>query len=549
MCSDHARSAADAAKNYFPRNHTLFVMLNMLNSEQYYLKIGKASELKKRSERWLFRFLEILPGAISWLTLILMFLVSWQWPVVAAVFIILFDIYWFFKTFYFTFHLAHSFKILRNYQKKNWILELEKLPKEKYRLPIENWQDLYHLIILPMANEDYAILKSSFEALLHANYPKEKFIVVLATEGRYSEKVKEAVEKIKEEFSDKFFRFLITIHPADISGELAGKGANAAWAGKEAKRLIIDELKIPYERIIVSNFDIDTVILPEYFGCLSYHYLTASRPLQSSYQPIPLFTNNIWIAPALARIISFSSTFWQLIQQSRPERMSTFSSHSMPFQALVDIDFWQTNVVSEDSRIFWQCFLYYNGEWDVVPLFYSVQMDANVDKTFFKTMVNQYKQQRRWGYGAFDIAYAFFGFLKNKKISFWKKLSRGFFLFEGFYSWATASLLIFFLGWLPLVLGGSRFNLTLLSFNLPQITSYIMTAASFGIVIFAVLSFWFLPPRPPKYGKWRYLFFVLQWFLMPINLIVFGALPALEAQTRLMLGKYMGFWITPKYRK
>ena len=37
---------------------------------------------------------------------------------------------------------------------------------------------------------------------------------------------------------------------------------------------------------------------------------------------------------------------------------------------------------------------------------------------------------------------------------------------------------------------------------------------------------------------------------MPITLIVFGAVPGLEAQTRLMLGGRfrLGFWATPKER-
>lgn len=521
----------------------------MLNSEHYYLKIGKASDLKKKSERIIFRFFEILPGLASWLTLILIFLFSWQWPAIAAIFVVLFDTYWFFKTFYFVLHLAYSFKILRQYQKKNWLEELKQLPVGSYHLSVKSWQDLYHLVILPMANEDYEIVRPTFQALVAANYPKDKFIVILAIEERYVEKAKNVAKKISDEYAEEFFRFLITTHPADIPGELAGKGSNEAWAGKEAQRQIIDELKIPYENVIVSTFDIDTIVLKDYFGRLAYCYLTAQRPLQSSYQPVPLFTNNIWIAPALARIISFSATFWQIIQQSRPERISTFSSHSTPLKALVDVGFWQSDVVSEDSRIFWQCFFYYNGEWDAVPLFYPVQMDANVDKTFWKTIVNQYKQQCRWGYGVADVPYVFFGFLKNKKISLQSKIVHGFYSFEGFFSWATSALTIFLLGWLPIVLGGRRFNLTLLSFNLPQITSYIMTMASLGTIIFAVLSFWFLPPRPLHYGKWRYILFFLQWFLMPINLIVFGAFPALEAQTRLMLGKYMGFWVTPKHRK
>jgi len=58
-----------------------------------------------------------------------------------------------------------------------------------------------------------------------------------------------------------------------------------------------------------------------------------------------------------------------------------------------------------------------------------------------------------------------------------------------------------------------------------------------------------LPPRPPEYGRFKYLILVGQWFLLPLMMVFFTALPALDAQTRLMLGKYMGFWPTEKLRK
>jgi len=53
--------------------------------------------------------------------------------------------------------------------------------------------------------------------------------------------------------------------------------------------------------------------------------------------------------------------------------------------------------------------------------------------------------------------------------------------------------------------------------------------------------------RTKKIRKRSFVF--LQWIFLPITLILFGALPALEAQIRLMFGSYMGFWVTEKVRR
>ena len=76
-----------------------------------------------------------------------------------------------------------------------------------------------------------------------------------------------------------------------------------------------------------------------------------------------------------------------------------------------------------------------------------------------------------------------------------------------------------------------------------------MTLAMLGLVSSAVLSIVLLPPRPPQFGRFKHFLMILQWLLFPVTTILLGALPALDAQTRLMLGKYMGFWVTPKARK
>jgi len=504
-----------------------------------YLKIGFAKDLKNKKDRRLFRFLEIMPGVLSLSTLLLFIFLSWHKPVWVAVFIIIFDIYWLLKTLFLSFHQQSALKKLKKNLNTDWIKKLNEL---------SDWKNIYQLVIFPMYKEGIEIVRPAFKALINSNYPLNNFIVVLAVEERAGDQAKQVAEQIKKEFGNKFFKFLIAIHPKNIEGELAGKGSNETWAAKKAKKLI-DELNISYKNVIVSSFDIDTQVYEQYFACLTYHYLTCKNPLQSSFQPIPIYNNNIWDSPAISRVVAMGATFWYSIQQARSERLATFSSHSMSFKALVDMDFWPVKNVSEDSRIFWKAYLFYNGEYKSVPLFYPVSMDANLAHNFIQTMINVFKQQTRWSWGVENIPFFIFGAIKNKLMPLKKKLFHCFNLWEGFWSWATNSLLIFLLGWLPLFLGGKEFNTTILSYNLPRMTRILMTLAMVGLVISAFYALRLLPPRPKKYSSKKYIFMVVQWLLIPLTMIVFGAIPALISQFRLMIGKYMGFWVTTKKRK
>lgn len=506
----------------------------------YYLKIGKASDLENPKERFIYRLLEIFPGALSWLILFLIIFFSWKQPFWTSIFIMVFVIFWLLRTVYFSLHLWSGYKKMTEHEKTDWMKKLYDLPE---------WKNIYHLVVVPMYDESLEIVRDCLNSLYKANYPNDKMIVVLGCEERVRDKVESTAKQIEKEFGSKFFKFMVTWHPNNIPGELAGKGSNETWATRRVKEKIIDPLRIPYEKIIFSPFDVDTVVFPKYFGCVTYKYLTVEKPTRTSFQPIPLYINNIWQAPAFSKIFSFSSTFWHTMNQERPEKLITFSSHSMSFRALVDVDFKQTNVVSDDSRIFWQCFLKYNGDYRVEPLYYPVSMDANVANNFFKTLYNIFRQQRRWAYGVGDIAYFLFGFMKNKKIPFKKKLSFTIESVEGHVSWATASIMIFLLGWLPLVIGGPEFSHTMLSYNLPKVIGRVMTFTMIGLVSSIYLSFIIIPPRPPQYGRYRYLIFILGWLLFPIMMIFFGSLPALDAQSRWMFGRYMGFWVTEKVRK
>jgi cellulose synthase/poly-beta-1,6-N-acetylglucosamine synthase-like glycosyltransferase len=518
----------------------------MIPADKYYVNIGRASDLPNPKERRLYRFLEMLPGFLVWLTLILMILLSWLKPFWAAFFIIIFCTYWLFRTTHFTIHLVAAYSKMKTNQKVNWLEKLNELKTESCQLKI-NWQDIYHLVILPMYKESYEVVKDTMEALANCDYPKDKLIVVLGIEQRAGDFAKDLSARIEKEYKDEFFKFLLTCHPSNLSGEIAGKGSNETWMGKEAKTKVIDPEKIPYENIIVSCFDIDTQVFYQYFSCLTYHYLTCEKPLRSSFQPIPLYLNNFWEAPFFSRLVSAMNVFWQMMQQQRPEKVITYSSHSMPFFALAEMDFWQKNVVSEDAGIFWKAFLFYDGDYRVIPIHYPITMDAVVAPTFWRTVKNQYKQQRRWASGSEGIPYLLFGWLKNKKIPFSKGFSYAFLIMEGFWAWGTNAILILCLGWLPLMLGQGNFSSTVLAYNLPFITRNLMTLAMVGLFVCVIINT-FLTPKPKNFNLSKKISVIVQWIFFPVGLIIFGSFPSIDAQTRLMLGKYMGFWVTEKSR-
>ena len=171
-----------------------------------------------------------------------------------------------------------------------------------------------------------------------------------------------------------------------------------------------------------------------------------------------------------------------MIQQERSEKLTTYSSHSTPAKTFFEVGY-PANVVADDSHIFWKAYLKYDGNYRVVPMYYLASMDAVQAKNLWRTIINQYKQQKRWAWGCAEIPYILFGFLQNKKISIWHKIGHMYTILEGFWSWATAALLLFLLGWLPILLGGLKFNFTVLSFNLPILTSQIMTISMLGMLI------------------------------------------------------------------
>jgi hypothetical protein len=511
-------------------------------------------EKKKRAQR----LLEIFPAFLSWTILICPLIFSFHYPLAVAIFLVVFTFFWFFRTIEYTFFLLFSFWKFKKREKMNFarllsawetgeeisIQEAEK--KEKF-LKSGKFLDpslVRHIVIIATCGESYEVLFGSFSSLANSAFSNDRLIVCLATEERKHDEAMELLERLKKDFDGVFGEFFHFEHPDGIAGEVRGKGGNITYSGRKITQ-ILKERGENLEHYLLTTLDSDNIVHPEYFNALTLAYVTEEERNKKSYQPLPLFFNNIWDVPMINRIVAISGGFWHMMESGRPDRLRNFSSHAQPLLALSQMDFWATNTIVEDGHQFWRSYFHFRGEYEVIPLFIPIYQDAVQNTNWKKTLFAQYKQIRRWAWGCTDIPYLLITWNKFfREMPFWHTLIQFFQLLESHLFWATGAIVVTLATPIPGYLNPS-YGESIYASNISYLLSFFFQFAIVGIFLILMLSF-ITVPRPPK--KIGYFQLVIQWALLPIMTIFFGSLPAIEAQTRLALGKYLEFNVTEKIR-
>ena len=518
------------------------------------------------------RIWEIIPGLSVWMTLILPIILAFYLPNAVSIFILFYIILWLLRSFSFAFFLIKGYLKTRRYITIDWGKHINIFENEKCEDEIKNMipdtqniinelyskyktlkscdhkkaEDVYHIVIVPTYKEDINVLRSSFNGIANANYDKNKIIVVLATEERDHKRAEENGEIIKKEFKDSFKELWIIEHPKNIPNELACKGSNIYYAGHEVKKRI-EKMNIDPASTIITTIDADNIVHPNYLPALTMHYIAEPDRKKRSYQSLPLFFNNIWNVPMLNRIVALSSSFWHIIQSGRADRLRNFAAHSQPMDALIEMDFWNKNNIVEDGHQFWRSYFHFNGNYKVIPLFMPIYQDAVESETYWETLKDQYLQLRRWAWGSTDIS---FSILKSwemrKELPVLRTIRRVFILVEGHYMWATTPLVLLMATPVPRYIN-KDFSQSVTAYNMNLLLGNFFRFALVGIFVSLGVSMIMLP-KHPKGWKGRASSMIM-WLLLPVTTVIFGALPAIDAQTRLMFNKRLDFNVTKKVRK
>jgi hypothetical protein len=553
--------------------------MNRLSEEDY-----KKLEIPLGKRPKLYRFFEILPGTLSFLFILAPAAIGFWRAGLATYMVILYMLIWFFRNVTMSFKAVRTFNKMESLKLTDWreLLEADfyncdaKLKElneskiqrgdalsrfRKFRLKrfcelgdrSLSPDQLVHVFMVPMMTESYEIVKETLDSIIKNNYNVAgQVILQICPEERVNHKNKETVARLKKEFKDSFLKLIVTEHPAGLPDELIGKGGNIDWAAEklsgELKKMGIED-----QRVMITTLDADNLIHPEYIAHLSYMYLINFDRDRASYQPIALYINNIWDAPALMRILAVGNSFYTILQASRSHLQRNFSSHSQSLSSLRVTNFWSKKTIVEDGHQYWRSYIAFKGEYRVESMMVPNYQDAVLEENYAKSLKAQFTQLKRWAYGVSDIPYIFtrglFGKDKIKGVPFWPMLVRFLRHLENDISWAAAPLILAVGAWLPIVFARDS-DISLVAHQLPDIARWLQTFATLGALVSVYIAFKILPKRPAKYKKSRYIWMLLQWAWMPVVGIAYGSATGIYSQTRLMLGKYLEkFEFTEKHRK
>ncbi|MDP3974324.1 MAG: glycosyltransferase family 2 protein [Candidatus Daviesbacteria bacterium] len=500
--------------------------------------IEKAFVLKHES--LIERILEILPGAITWIALTSPIWLSFTLPFAVAYLILIADVYWLLTALKIGILIIVGYRKMEWAKKQNWFKLLQKeYPKI--------WENYYQLILIPTFKEPPYILSTTLNGILNTEYPRDKIFIAVGFEERDDpQKIKET-KNILKKVEGKIGGVFSTIHPFGLEGEVPGQGSNKNWMIKQ----ILPEIKrrgIKIEDIFVTTLDADFVIHPQFLAGALHKYLSTPNLERDkrTFTGVFLYHNNYWQTPAPMRLMATGTSFWQLAEMVGSDKYMNYSSMSVNLKTLLDIGLWIPDKVNDDSGFYWKAYYHFNGDYKVIPHFIPISADAVQDTSLLKTFQNQYLQIKRWAYGVEHMPFIIKQYF-TKEIDFWDKTDRVLFKLWGDLKWGFLAIFVTF-GSLFIPLVNPGFKESVISINLPIISSWILTAAFLGLFATIYVHEKTVPKRPSSWSFLQRIWSYFQWLLIPIILITISSLPAIDAQTSLMFGKRLEFRVTNKVR-
>ncbi len=418
--------------------------------------------------------------------------------------------------------------------------ELEALDSLK-DMQLVNFEELQHIIIIPHVKEPVSILRETLEHLKKQTFSTKQINVVLAAEAADPNGVAVS-EQLKQEYKNVFNNIWITNHVLS-EGEIVGKSANMNWAGRQVYKEV-KKLGWDLKKTTITSCDADSKIDPNYFAYMSYKYVTTENREYKYYTSAMIFYNNIWRLPFYARVKNSMHSIMNAANLARPDKLVPFSTYTSSFWLIEQIGFWDPWITPEDYHLFFKGLFKFDKYVSTVPVFLKTMSDAAEGEGHWSTIKNNYFQSRRWAWGVSDGGWMLKNFIKNfSKSTLRAKYVTTHTLFDHVMGLSIAFLVLLGAS-IPGIIN-PEFRGQTAGVLFPIVSGRLVTITLLFLLILILLDF-LLRPRPEKDSWPKRILQVLEFIVQPVAGFFLTALPGLEAQTRLVFGKYLEYYVTKK---
>ncbi|TAJ21389.1 MAG: hypothetical protein EPO65_01680 [Dehalococcoidia bacterium] len=449
------------------------------------------------------------------------------------------------------------------------------------RTDVQAWDWPRHLVIVPNYKEHEEGLARTLRSLAtQAN--ASQVVVVLAMEAREAEAPGKA-DRLITQFQGAFANMFATFHPANLPGELAGKGSNEAWAAREAYSRLIQDAHDDLNRYTITSCDADAVFHPRQFVALNYMFLTARDRYRTFWQPTIFNSNNIWDIPAALRIPDGLSGINRTANLILPFSVKfPTSCYSLSWSMLHEIDYWDEEVIPEDWHVYLKACFSLGDRVHVEPIFVPVGNDCVLAPGgTFKTLTAHYEQAKRHAWGASDITYAWNASFRRGPLSIGKRILLTSALTKTHVFW-VAQWYIVTLGILVPAKMSGTFGASMplwwthKAFSIPgpgwhpenivhveqwmafdktgivephmwlNFNGLLIAICLLPLISLIIFETRTRPPRPDWVTGWGLLRQYVMWPAMGVITFFWASMPALHAQWRLAMGKGLIYKVAEK---
>ncbi len=556
-----------------------------------------------KKKDFLTRVFEVYPGLVAWFVITLPIWGGFLFPNFVAYFILVFNAFWVYKSLSSVLFFVIGYFRIRDAENTNWMAKLknldnseesiaeieeriEELKQKKYsdadfdrgrlkkiprfakrllfiigRLKAEkhlqneikkldeidernllDWKEVRHIVIIPYWKEPIEVLRRNLDKLANQTFPNERISVVLGAEERHPPAYEMGL-KLQKEYSGKFEHVWVnnhTLHGEDI----VGKASNMADAGKLANEKI-KELGWNKDKITITSCDCDTQFDEKYFAYVTYLFVTDKDRYTHFYAAPMVYYANFWKVPFYSRVANTSFTINNIATSARADKFIQVSSYSFSWKLLEDIDFWSVDIIPEDFHMFFKALFKHGDDVITMPIYLKNLSDAAESIGHAGTIKNQYEQVKRWAWGVSDHGWMMRTLFKSDKKTFYM-FYRVFHTIFDHLTWSIISFILMFGANIPTLIN-KKFSNTVFGQKLPKVSSFMMTIGTVTFIITIILDLFLKPRRKEKVSIFKFLTEQIQWITFPYVTFIFGAIPGLDAQTRLLFGKYMEYRLTEKH--